>query len=359
MIQGRVQIVGLGQCGSRIGSEFERIGIPVLYANSDEVDVRGMKVDQAKLLLVERTGTGGSPTKGRQMYEKHSQEFESFYLENLVKTKLVIFIVGLGGGSGSGFLIPSIEFLQSTGYKVGVIATLPPKMLGMLAMDNAMRVLQQLREIELSLFIIADNEHLLQRIGISTTWWQEINYYIVSQIIVAFDICREGKTSHSGIGSIDEGEVLRILQYGKGLLDIKEVYFKSAEINMTDDEIKERIFSQTMLPGLNYRETLAYMINIDTPIKGGHTQFSSRVFDIIKKSCGSSISRLGMFIDPLLDGAVRVSFMSAGLKLPKYVQRQVNSLKKDVSRHEDKKLKTDHVDFNEISEIRLEEDFDL
>lgn len=353
-------VYGIGQCGCRITSEFDTIGFNSYYINSDSVDMRDIRAPKSKVLQLDTSGSGGSPAKGKKILENNFNKFSTFMDSTLEPGKMSLFVLGLGGGTGGGMIIPTVEYALQKGHKVGVIATLPPKMLGMLAMDNAMKVLRELRRCSTNFFMLADNELLISKVGISANWWQKINYYIISKLASAFDLIRDEKISQTGIGSIDKAEVLRIMQYGNGLLDIRDIYFNTSEIQLPDDEIKKRLFEPALVEGYNYKDTLAYLISVDIPqAQGGFTEFSNKIFNMTKKVCGSSISRLGMFTDPLLDRNIRVTIINSGLKLPKVLQSKINNLRRDSERHDEKKNKADALDFSDVDSINLESNFEM
>jgi len=353
-------IIALGQCGCRIAKEFNRIGFKACYINSDAVDMRDFNVPSDKILMLGTTGSGRSPHKGRQILEKSFDKFAKFMDANIDKDNMNVFIIGLGGGTGGGMILPAIEYAKSKDVKVGVIATLPPKMAGMLDMDNAMRGLKELKNLTLNMFILADNDYLIEKVGLSTDWWQKINYHILTKVATAFDLLRENKSSQSGVGSIDKGELARILQYGKGLLDIRDVYFNLPEdLSLPDDEIKKKLFEPALVSGYTYKDTLFYLISVDTPKKSGYTEFASKIFNITKNTYGSSLARVGMFNDPVLDRVLRVTMISAGLKLPKVLRSKINNLKRDSDRHEVKKNKEESTDFSPMNDIKIDDDFDI
>jgi cell division GTPase FtsZ len=356
MLRDSVQFFGFGQCGSRLGMEFARLGYSVSYYNSDIVDVRGSGIEENNLLLLSGEGSGGNPGRGKEIIESNGDAFSDFLLSKMEVGKMQIFLAGLGGGTGGSSIIPAIEVAKKSGHKVGLLLTLPPRFQGMLSMDNAMKTLRQLKEYDVNMFILADNEYLKKKIGFSDEWWKEINEYIVVRLISIFNLIREGKVSHSGVGSIDHAEILRILEYGKGLTDIRDIYFNIQEVaEMSDEEIKARLFAPGLMEGYNYKDTLAYLVNIDVPKIGSYTKFSSKVFDITKTVCGSSISRLGMFVDPLLASSIRISIINSGLKLPKRIIRsRINNLKRDAERHTVKKTKVEAMDFSDIDSISMD-----
>jgi len=353
-------ICSVGQCGCKIGWEFAKLGFSTCYINSDVVDMRDFGAPEDKILLLDTTGSGRSPAKGRAILEKHFDKFAAFMDKNLKPNSINLFIIGLGGGTGGGMALPAIEYAQKKGMKVGLLATLPAKMSGMLDMDNAMRSLKELKDASINMFILSDNEHLMNTVGLSTEWWQKINYFILKKMAVIFDLLRENKTSQAGIGSIDKGELLRVLQYGQGLLDVRDIYLSiPGEVALTDEELKKRLFEPGLISGYKYSDTLFYIVNVDVPKQGGFTELAARIFSTCKGSFGSALARVGMFIDPNLDKAIRITIITAGLKLPRVLRSRINNLKRDSDRYEVKKDKEDLLDFSSMDDIKIDDDFDF
>jgi cell division GTPase FtsZ len=353
-------IICAGQCGCRIGKEFAKLGFTVCYINSDVIDMRAFGAPEDKVLLLDTTGSGRSPIKGRAILENNFHAFAEFMDKNLQPGVMNLFIIGLGGGTGGGMALPAIEYTVKKGMKAGLLATLPARMAGMLDMNNALHSLRELKEAPLSMFILADNDYLINNVGLSTEWWQKINYFILKKMAVIFDLLRENKTSQAGVGSIDKGELMRILQYGQGLLDVRDIYLNiPGDVALTDEELKQRLSEPGLISGYKYSDTLFYLVNVDIPKQGGFTELAARVFSICRAGFGISLSRVGMFIDPSLDKAIRVTIITAGLKLPKVLRSRINNLKRDSDRHSDKKTKEDLLDFSSVDDINIDEDFEL
>jgi len=359
MIENALQVIGCGQCGTRIGLKFAKLGVDTYYINSDELDVRGTFIDARKLLLLGTSGTGGSPLKGKSLLKKHWKEFEAFIEANIDPNKLILVICGLGGGTGGSAAPLIINYLNKKKISTGCIATLPPRMQGILAADNSLKTLKQLKDLKINMFMLADNEYLMQSKGIGNDWWEEINNHIVIEVKSAFELLREGKVTQAGIGSIDKGEIMRVLQYGNGMVDIRTMYFYHADFRTEDKDLLKKIFKPSLAEGYTYKSTLAYLIGIDIPKKKIYTKEAKKIFDITKRVCGSAISRLGMFADPMLDDVVRVTMINAGLKLPRVLQSRINNLKRDEKRFVEKKAKEDILDLSELEDGVFEEDFNI
>lgn len=350
------KVFGLGQCGTRIGQVFEKMGAEVVYINSDEVDVRGLSA-KGRTLQLDTTGTGGSPIKGREMVQKHRKEFESFIKKHADPDKINLVIAGAGGGTGGGIVAPTLEMLRAFGHKTGCLLTLPPKILGILASDNAMKTLKEVKAINLDFFVLADNEFLSESANIKSDWWKDINEKIVYTVLSPYSIVSEGKTTKTGFGSIDRGEINRIMQYGDGMIDIRIVSFNKKEIDkLSDKEIKAKLFEASLVEGYDYKNSLAYMASIDTPEKGDYNEFAYRVLSIAQKAAGSSVARVGTFADKTLKDVIRVTVVNAGLKLPKVLQSRISNLKRDNQRYREKLEKSESISFD-LDDSVVKQDF--
>ena len=353
-------ICGIGQAGCRISKEFAKIGFETCYINSDVVDMRDLNVSSEKILMLDSTGSGRSPIKGREILKKNFNKFAAFMDKNLNPNGLNIFILGLGGGTGGGMIVPALEYASKKGCKTGIIATLPARMSGIIEMSNAMKSLKELKDINTNMFILADNDFLTEKVGLSSEWWQKINNFILRKIAVIFDLLRENKTSQAGIGSIDKAELMRILQYGQGLLDVRDIYLSiPIDTSLPEEELRKKLCEPGLIAGYKYNETLFYLVNIDVPKQGGFTELASSIFSICKSMYGNSLARLGMFIDPSLDKTIRVTIINAGLKMPRVLRSRMNNLKRDSDRLEEKKGKGDSLDFSTIDNIDIDKDFDI
>lgn len=352
------RFIGLGQCGMRISQEFERVGFQTAIINSDEVDGRGYQIDDDKLLVLKGTGTGKSLKIGKEIIENNKNKFESFIRKNCSKNGLTVFIAGGGGGTGGSFVAPAIEYTKSLGYKVGVIYTLPPKMLGIIPAENSLKTLKELLKVETDFFMLVDNELLIDEVGKDDSWWGKINRMILSTFYSSIEIIRNNKTAQLGLGSIDKGELLRSLTYGKGCTDIRRYYLTLDECNQEEEKIVEQLFKPQLIEGYNYKETKCYLISIDTPQIGSYSAIARRIFDIIKHRVGNSICILGMFTDPLLKDSIKITIINSGLQLPKVLQSRIKNLRRDEKAFQHKQDKEDAT-VNIFSDLTFNEDNSL
>jgi cell division GTPase FtsZ len=357
MIQESLNVIGLGQAGSRIAKFFDRANVPTMYANSDEVDFRGLNIPENKTLLIEGTGTGCSYVKGLQIVDKNLDTFISYISKVLNKDKLNLFIFGCGGGSGSSMSTRAIKYAIENKYRVGVLTVLPADVLGIVPKGNAIKTLEDLKEFPINTFILADNEYLSKDIVLGKDWWSEINQKIYDQVEAAFEITGSKKTSQAGIGSIDKGELMRILQYGNGLIDIRT--FRIKKYQMTEEYVEELLHKPVLTEGYNYKDSLAYIINIDTPTFGNYSQFAQTVFMKSSGKYGSAISKFGMFIDGSLSEEIVLTIITAGLKFPKIVTKEMKKFNREGVRLNKKKDKEDKTDFSIVDSSMIDDEFDI
>lgn len=347
MIKDYFSFIGLGQCGMRIAQEFQRAEFKTSYINSDEVDARALDREKDSVLVLEGTGTGKSLKVGQAILEDNRPKFESFIKKHSNKDGMTIFIAGAGGGTGGSFIVPAVSYCKSLGHKVGVILTLPPRMLGIVPSENSLRTLQALRKENIDMLILVDNEYLLGDTSKTSSkeesWWGKINKKILTNFHAAVDILREDKSAQSGLGSIDKGELIRSLSYGKGLTDIRKQYLTITDCNLPPEELQKKLFQYELLSGCDYKSTLAYCVSIDVPENGNYIEIAKKIFDLTKKKFGNGIAILGMFTDSLIKDAVRVTMINSGLQLPKILQSRIKNLKRDEEAFKNKQSKVDIV----------------
>lgn len=114
-------VVGFGQAGTRIADKFAsfkmRDGSPtynVLALNSNDGDLEELKfIPQDNRISLKLGGLGKNPEKALTILENNEQVKEtlkSFITKKIgVKDQLVLFIAGLGGGTGTAAIVKAIE----------------------------------------------------------------------------------------------------------------------------------------------------------------------------------------------------------------------------------------------------------
>ena len=146
--QPRIKILGIGNAGS---NALDRIvldgasGMDLIAINTD-AQVLTASVAPRKLHIGQTVtrglGAGGDPDLGRTAVEDGITEIHA----NLVDANIVVLVVGLGGGTGSGAAPAIARVAREHGAMVVVVATLPFGFEGKRRLAQAEEALAALRE---------------------------------------------------------------------------------------------------------------------------------------------------------------------------------------------------------------------
>ncbi len=120
--------VGLGGCGCNIALNLADLGFTSnIYAiNTDALHLRSMIGKNLNKLLIGKSitrglGAGGNPEIGKRAIEESLENIAKLFTEH----KLVFLVCGLGGGTGTGAIIPLAKRLREMNLDVIAIVTLP------------------------------------------------------------------------------------------------------------------------------------------------------------------------------------------------------------------------------------------
>ncbi len=156
-----VKVLGVGGAGSHATDRLAKdglTGVELLVANTDSRAL-STTVTTERIVLGQRLtrglGTGGDPELG------HAAALESIdqLKARLEGASLVILLVGLGGGTGSGAAPCIAEAARSLGAHVAVFATLPFNFEGRRRREQALEGLDALRQ-HANLVICFENDRM-------------------------------------------------------------------------------------------------------------------------------------------------------------------------------------------------------
>lgn len=126
-----MNVIGFGQAGSRIADEFasfkNRQGDTVYNCfalNSTSGDLTGLKnIPLEHRFDLDIGGMGKNPEKGVELLENH-EEFKRIVLEEFpYDRELILFIAGLGGGTGTSTIVKAIEEYSENKFKPAINKT--------------------------------------------------------------------------------------------------------------------------------------------------------------------------------------------------------------------------------------------
>lgn len=150
MLKERILFTGVGQCGSQVTNELEKLDYNCFYINSSNRDFPENIDDDRKFLIDGADGCAGDRDKA---IEFASSSFNNII--NRIKTRfplvtIITFVFGAGGGTGSG-ISPILLDLMTTkmpNIKFNAVIILPNSNEKMLRQNNAKQVLKEIDSIK-------------------------------------------------------------------------------------------------------------------------------------------------------------------------------------------------------------------
>ena len=159
-------IVGSGQAGGRIASEFFKLGYPAVAFNTAPQDLEPLEIPPDNKFILE-FGVGGAAKDtsiGAQAAEMHRDAITALVDDKLQEADLFIFAVSLGGGSGAGSVDTIVEVLTATQKPVVVVTVLPMASDDAQTKENSLKTLAKLGALAqnkvISNIIVVDNAKL-------------------------------------------------------------------------------------------------------------------------------------------------------------------------------------------------------
>lgn len=159
-------VVGLGQAGGNIATEFHRRGYRALALNTAHTDLAAldaggvypeMPADRRLYIGLDGyDGAGADPSYGAECVAAHEDAVRTAILEEAVGADAVILAAGLGGGTGSA-INSLLNVLRNTDLPLVGLLTLPTEAESALAKVNTVRAINDLVDAPLSAWIFIDN----------------------------------------------------------------------------------------------------------------------------------------------------------------------------------------------------------
>lgn len=253
-----LSLVGLGQGGGRIARAFWDQGYrSVLAVNTAEQDLSALKSEDEysdfPTLDLGSGGAGQDPEKGRARVAAAREDiWDAMDFHKVAvpeNTELTLVCASLGGGTGSGGLVPLIEMLRNRNddvrgnMRVGAVVSLPADYEGTRTCRNAVLAWRALMRLNLSPIIVLDNARLnkLVRTG-ALQFYDAANRLAAS----AFHAFNRLAALPSGLITFDPADYRELL--GQGILTCSSTRFLAedgkADKSQLSSAIRQQTFSQ-------------------------------------------------------------------------------------------------------------------
>lgn len=366
-------VIGLGQGGSRIAKEVARsFKIDGRYINTAYVDYNMFQVPRRKILILEGRGTGRNPDIGERLARKYSKRVTKFLKEavycNDRAVNSVAICVGGGGGSGTGLMFSVIDFFLDQNADVFLMYTLPKKVEGLPVKPQALKYLNLLisryvggtltKKEQVSIMLI-DNDFCASKYvnemrRNKQDYWNPVNKNIVKSLkyfkdLTSLEDCPYVDIS-SGVGALDYFELMKILYYKEGFVDLRNIIFETPDIEQLKSSIRT---SSQVFGSLDLRTAKAYIISIALPYKwkdlDSVNQFVDEVFSLLARATATPyVLRTSFFSKRLEKASVRLLLvgMVKSHGLEKILRQTVKDTEKYKSKEAIQQLDLSELDFD-------------
>lgn len=343
-------VLGLGQGGGRLAETFSRYyGIRGLYFNLTGLDFERFSLKKRDTLVIETGGSGRDPAAGEATVSKNFGQVAEM-LAQVSAAETVVVCVGGGGGSGVGFMFPILQHLRKGKKKTNILLvyTLPEKREGIPVQPNAVKSLDRLvQEGYVSergigtLLIDNDYCHSLYQKATSDHW-QKINEGIAASLgrfagLAAYTELPHTKNAFAGFKTLDMQELRRVLFFGGGFLDIREVKVPSLAALA---DVKSALRKGSLVnSSMQIQTAKSYILSVGLPSAWGGTANVSekveKVFDDVSRLTRTPYAiQTSYYAGQGQKGTV--SLLLAGLTQGKSIERQVRTAEKNVAKFREK-----------------------
>jgi cell division protein FtsZ len=303
----KVKVLGIGGAGTHAVDRLSRdglSGVELLVANTDaralssSFTAERISLGQA---LTRGLGAGGDPELGRTA----ALESSAAVGERLSGASLVVLMVGLGGGTGSGAAPCIVRIAKAQGAHVAVFATLPFSFEGRRRREQALEALDALRR-EADLVICFENDRMSTvadpASGIEDAF-QSVDSLLAQSVRALASMTRRRNVLHSGLDEIAAtvaGPRCTAL-FGYGAADGEERARAAVA----------RAFSN---PLLDFKEAVDSIASLWVYVAGGPDMRFSEVQDLMQEVAARIPQEVRLYfgaaVDPQMEGVVAVSLLA-------------------------------------------------
>lgn len=158
-------VVGLGECGGNLASEFADLGYAAVAVNTSFTDLRGLALEVSRRIYIGldgRDGAGQDMALGQRSIEAKSEELVQRIGELTDGCDHLLITAGLGGGTGSNVGVLA-NILARLERPTSVLAALPKNQESSIAKINAVNAINHFRTSDVSSIVLVDNEKILRQ----------------------------------------------------------------------------------------------------------------------------------------------------------------------------------------------------
>jgi len=236
----QVAVIGLGQAGSNVADEADKLGFLTGSINFSQKDLNAVNV-QHKLRLLGSEGVGKNRDEAIRLFRSQWETAQSFIVDNFSNSDLIIFSFSSSGGSGSGIAPILLDVMSNTMTDKTFIAfaILPELSEATTGQINCLNTFSELSRQSVAIFPI-DNEQIRKmnpNIGKNKLFEISNKESIgLLQKIISYT------EKYSKNGNFDKKDLLTVLDT-QGMATIAEVDITTLghSINLTFDGVAQKV----------------------------------------------------------------------------------------------------------------------
>jgi cell division GTPase FtsZ len=207
-------VIGVGQTGSRLASQFASENDILLTFNTDERDTSGTSIQNDHRITT--GGAGQNYSKGLKIWAEHRDALEEYL--GPVENQRVVYFAAAGGGSGSSSIITFLNILMSKNNKILLVPVLPFIKESIPATSNATRVLNRVAEFSNNLSVYpVSNDEVAKAIGDNS--YTAVNQTIIERVSTITELPYMHDNNYMTPFATDEGDHESVA-YSGGFINI-------------------------------------------------------------------------------------------------------------------------------------------
>lgn len=363
-----IAVVGLGQAGGNLATEFSRLGYRAIALNTAHTDLSSLaSVNRQHALTAEQRiyvgidgydGAGADLNYGRECIQENAERIRHAVSNHADGADVVILTAGLGGGTGSA-VSELVRVLAELDLPLIVMATLPNEHESGIAKVNAVRAVSDLVKQKGIGWIFADNSRLAHiHGGVSLDkYFEKVNNVIIQPLDTLNRLNND--PSITPIRTLD-GEDFRTLLLSNGVINYSDTVLSAFSVEAVTERVRENLQSSSMMPAGFSPEEVSYMGVIlqasDEVLRGTPFSFYEQLNEQLKDETGGGAVYMGVYrmTNGPVGGAAILRMIASTQSLPEGVQAIVNDARREGGTLRDKLQRTmSTLDLGEIEEFDL------
>ncbi len=363
-----IVVVGLGQAGGNLATEFSRLGYRAIALNTAHTDLSTLGPgNRSHALAAEQRvyvgidgydGAGADLNYGRECLQENAERIRDVVGRHVEGADLVILTAGLGGGTGSA-VSELVRVLGELDLPMIVLCTLPSEHESGIAKVNAVRAVSDLVKQEGVGWIFADNSRLAAiHGGVSLDkYFEKINSVIIEPLDHLNRL--NANSNMHPIRTLD-GEDFRALLLSNGVINYAENILPVFSVDAVIERVRENLQSSSTMPAGFSPEEVSYMGVVleatDEVLRGTPFSFYEQLNEQLKDETGGGAIYMGVYrVDDAPEGgAARLRMIASTQSLPEGVQAIVNDARREGGTLRDKLQRSmSTLDLGEIEEFDL------